>query len=180
MTVFVDVFYRVAPNHGFSVPLEGDLNATYVAIRDCICDFKAETKLSWAVIMPAAQIASVSLFIRSHGVATTRKLFELMVEDIRSNDSKRQHIYDENDTTFLKMPDEHVPLLIRFNATLWRTVTDLIARKHPADRIAIALSAFASTVACNSVHPLYAAKLIAKVNAQLQAGRFNQLLPQTC
>jgi hypothetical protein len=87
MTFFIDVFCRVAPNLGFTLPSQDDLNATYVPIRDCIFDYKDATQLSFAVIVPAAQIASVNLFIQSYGVATTRKLFERLVV-IRRNVSR--------------------------------------------------------------------------------------------
>jgi hypothetical protein len=148
---------------------DAQLNVILVPLRDRICDFKDETKISWTVILPAIQKISTRLFVQCRGLESMRALYTALLEEMdRVQKIPPGSIVSMNTPS---SPSEHVA---RVNSLVWNIANDLVARGHPVEHVAQALAAFVTLSAEKIVDEMCASWLLVETYRELQSDSFER------
>ena len=152
------------PDHRNST--DAELNAIFVPLRDRVLDFKDATKISWLVILPAMNIMSARLLVKSRGLENTRRFYAHILAQHGPGQVPSGAILG---VTTPSSPPEH---LAQANELLWKIANDLIAKGYPIEHIAQAFGGFVAMIGEKAVDALYVTTLMVETNKELQSNDF--------
>lgn len=136
-------------------PSDAELNAIFVPLRDRVCDFKDETGISWAAILPEIQNVALKLMLKHGGVEAARKVF--------SAKSIVQHLPNNIPVGSIDMrfsnqisPQEKESVSALASSIAYK----MIGEGYPVAHVAQALSTFVVMTAVSVGSPFFAAAIL--------------------
>jgi hypothetical protein len=139
-------------------PSDAELNAIFVPLRDRICDFKDETGISWAVILPEIQNVAFRLMLKDGSVEAAKKVFSAtsIVQHLPKN-IPLSSIHGMKFSNEISVQEKE-----SISALVSGIAHKMIGEGYPVAHVAQAFSTFAVMTAANVCDPLFAAAILMK------------------